>query len=267
MCLNSKNPVGVYDSGVGGITVWREIVKLLPNENIIYFADNINCPYGEKKEDEIIEFSQKVVDFLLKKKCKLIVVACNTATAAAISYLRNKYDIKFVGMEPAVKPAAINSITGKIGVLATEGTIRGNLFNETSQKYAQNKDVFIQIGYGLVDIVENDKINTPESKQLLRKYIEPMIENGVDQIVLGCTHYPFLINEIKKITGSKSQIIDPSEAVAKQTKKLLEEDKLINKTNKKTPSYIFYTTGNDQALRTVLANTGFSNPEIIKKKI
>lgn len=264
MNIDKSNPIGVYDSGVGGITVWKEIVKLLPNEYLVYYADNKNCPYGLKQEDEIIKLSESVVDFLLAKNCKMIVVACNTATAAAIEYLRAKYNIKFVGMEPAVKPAALNSKTGKIGVLATKGTFQGRLFNETTQKYAFDKDVNIQIGYGLVDAVEKGQVNTSETIALLRKYIEPMLENNVDQIVLGCTHYPFLLGEIQKIVGDKAEIIDPSAAVAKQLYKLLESDNLLHYDINNPPIYKFYTSGKSIALRNVLSSLGLSNNEIIE---
>ena len=261
MTINKSNPIGVYDSGVGGITVWREIIKLLPNEDLIYYADNKNCPYGLKSEQEISDLSENVVKFLLGQNCKMIVVACNTATAAAVEYLRDKYDVKFVGMEPAVKPAALNSKTGKIGVLATKGTFRGRLFNETTQKYAQNKDVNIQVGFGLVDAVENGKIHSDETIILLKKYIEPMLENEVDQIVLGCTHYPFLLDEIKKIVGERAEIIDPSGAVAKQLQNLLKLDNLLN-INTKSPEYRFYTSGKSEALKKVLNNIGYTNVDI-----
>ncbi len=258
MQLANKYPVGIFDSGIGGLSVWKEIVKLLPNEDIIYYADSGNCPYGKKSQQEIINISEKIVDFLITQNCKLIIVACNTATAAAIEHLRAKYNIKFVGMEPAVKPAALNSITGKIGVLATSGTFRGKLFNETSKQYANDKDVHIQIGHGLVNAVENGLIKSKETRELLQKYLQPMLDNNVDQIVLGCTHYPFLIDIITQIVDGRAKIIDPSYAVAKQAENLLNKDNLQNSLNK-IANYKFYSTGNTKLLKTVLNQLAYND--------
>ncbi len=258
MQLANKHPIGIFDSGVGGLSVWKEIVKLLPNEDIIYYADTGNCPYGKKLQQEIISFSEKIVDFLIAKNCKLIIVACNTATASAIEHLRAKYNIKFVGMEPAVKPAALNSITGKIGVLATLGTFRGKLFNETSKQYANDKDVHIQIGHGLVNAVENGLIKSKETEKLLQKYLQPMLDSNVDQIVLGCTHYPFLIDIITQIVNGKAKIIDPSFAVAKQAENLLNKDNLLNLSDN-IANYKFYSTGDNKSLITVLEQLAYND--------
>ncbi|OFX26220.1 MAG: glutamate racemase [Bacteroidetes bacterium GWA2_31_9] len=256
----SKNrPIGIFDSGVGGLSVLKEIIKLLPNENIIYFADNANCPYGKKSCDEIIVLSDKIVRFLIKKNVKIIVVACNTATAASIQYLRNKYNsISFVGMEPAVKPAAINSKSGKIGILATKGTLEGRLFKETSKKFASDKDVIIRIGDGLVELVEAGKSDSTESFELLKQYLLPMLESGIDQLVLGCTHYPFLINNIKKIVGSSINIIDPAFPVAKRLKDLLQEGNLLNSKNEKI-IYNFYSSGNVNIMESMVNGFNMNN--------
>lgn len=255
-----NNPIGVFDSGVGGLSVWKEIAALLPHESIIYYADSGNCPYGTKSRDEIIALSEKITEFLIDNKCKLIVVACNTATAAAIDSLRVKYSVPFVGMEPAVKPAAMNSISGNIGVLATENTFKGRLFNETSRKFAGDKNLFIQIGYGLVDIVEKGTTESKESKDLLKKYIQPMIDSGADQIVLGCTHYPFLIKQIHEITGNKINIINPAPAVARQTENLLIKNNLIRSTGE--AEYLFYSTGKIKVLSEMLKNLKVRDPKI-----
>ncbi len=241
MSMADSRPIGIFDSGVGGLTVWKELINILPNESIVYFADSKNCPYGSKSDKEIINFSKKNVEFLLSQQCKIIVVACNTATAAAIDFLRKNYNVPFIGMEPAVKPAASNSKTGHIGILATQGTFNGKLFKETSRKYADNIETNIQIGVGLVEMVENFKADTNEAEVLLRQYIEPMINNNVDQIVLGCTHYPFLYNRIKKIVGNTATIINPSIAVAKQTQAQLLKYHL--ETSGNDVYYKFYTTG------------------------
>lgn len=222
----NKNPIGVFDSGLGGLSVWKELIKVLPEESFIYFADSGNCPYGQKSAEEITALSARIVDFLLAKNCKMIVVACNTATSAAIKMLRANYLMPIIGMEPAVKPAALLTKTGAIGVIATQQTLRGELFKETSQKYAQNIEVIIQIGYGLVDLIEAGKAGSKEAEELLRKYLLPMMEKNIDQIVLGSTHYPFLIPLIQKITAGKVNIINPAIAVAKHTKNVLLENHL-----------------------------------------
>lgn len=255
-----NNPIGVFDSGVGGLSVWKEITTRLPHESIIYYADSGNCPYGTKSRDEIIALSEKITEFLIDNKCKLIVVACNTATAAAIDFLRVKYSVPFVGMEPAVKPAAMNSITGNIGVLATENTFKGRLFNETSRKFAGDKNLLIQIGYGLVDIVENGMTESEESKEILKKYIQPMIDSGVDQIVLGCTHYPFLINQILEITGDKINILNPAPAVARQAENLLRQNNLLKLNGE--AEYLFFSTGKTKVIKEILKSLKVSDPKI-----
>ena len=251
---SAEAPIGVFDSGVGGLSVWKELVKLLPRESIIYFADAKNCPYGPKQQEEIIGFSDAIVRFLLSGNCKIIVVACNTATAAAIEYLRKTYpDISFVGMEPAIKPAALNSQTGSIGILATAGTLKGKLFNETKSRFASNVEVHMQVGDGLVELVEQGKAGTPEAENLLRKYIEPMMESNIDHLVLGCTHYPFLADDIRKIAGNRLTIIDPAPAVAHRVKQLLEEQDIMNESTD-VPRYEFYTSGNVDVLNKMLNN-------------
>ena len=181
----NSNPIGIFDSGLGGLSVWKEVVKILPNENIIYYADSANCPYGSKTEQEIIELAQRIVEFLIERKCKIVVVACNTATAAAIDYLRENYQIPFIGMEPAVKPASLNSKTKSIAVLATEGTFNGRLYRETTERFAKDVKVNIQIGEKLVDIVENDLIYDRSTKEHLIKLISPLISNPQKRVEFG----------------------------------------------------------------------------------
>jgi glutamate racemase len=248
---SDKNPIGIFDSGVGGLSIWIKLIGLLKNESFIYYGDSANCPYGVKSPGEIIKLSDNITKFLISKDCKLIVVACNTATAGAIDYLRENYDVPFIGIEPAIKPAALNSITKRIGVLATDGTFNGRLFNETKGKYTNNIDVFIQPGHGLVELVESGEYDSDKALNLLKKYITPMLENNVDQIVLGCTHYPFLSPLIEKITKNRSTIIDPAEAVAKQTKNQLELHNLSNNEDN-VPFYKFYTTGGVQTLTNLI---------------
>lgn len=213
--------IGIFDSGVGGLSVWRELVKLMPNEDYIYYADSANCPYGPKNPEYVCRRSSEIVEFLLDKGAELIVVACNTATAAAITFLREHYNFPFVGMEPAIKPAVLNSRTGVVGVLATAGTLRGRLYLDTLAKFAGDVKVIERVGEGLVELVENGNTDGQEAESLVRKYVEPMIEANADHIVLGCTHYPFLLPVIEKIVADRAVIINPAPAVAQQVLRLL----------------------------------------------
>ncbi|MCF6297156.1 MAG: glutamate racemase [Flavobacteriaceae bacterium] len=224
----NNNPIGIFDSGIGGITIYEELHKLLPNESIIYLADSKNAPYGKKSKEQIIELSIKNTKFLLKKCCKLIVVACNTASTNAVKTLRKKYDIPFIRIQPAIKPAALQSKTKIVGILATESTLSSDLFYETSQKFAQGVEVIEQKGNGIVSLIESGKMHSSEMDQLLRKYLDPMLEKNIDNLVLGCTHYPFLRSKIEMITGKEINIIDSGEAIARQTKNILEIENLIN---------------------------------------
>ena len=228
----NNNPIGVFDSGVGGISIWKEIISLLPKENTIYLADSKNAPYGQKTKEEIIALSVKNTEYLLSKGCKIIVVACNTATTNAITYLRANYDVPFIGIEPAIKPAALKTKTKHIGVLATKGTLNSELFSTTSGKFADDIEINEQIGEGLVPLIESGKINSKEMTVLLSEYINNLLEKNIDYLVLGCSHYPFLIPQIEKIVSNKVKIIDSGEAVAKQTKAILKQNKLLNKLDK-----------------------------------
>ena len=247
--MNNDQPIGIFDSGIGGTSIWREIHQLLPNEKTIYLADSKNAPYGQKSKQEIIALSMKNTDFLLKMKCKLIVVACNTATTNAIQELREKYDVPFIGIEPAIKPAANNSKTQTIGILATKGTLNSELFNKTTEMFQDTK-IIEQVGYGLVQLIENGQINSPEMTQLLQSYLTPMIEANIDYLVLGCSHYPYLIPQIKKILPPHIHIIDSGEAVAKQTQNILRDKVGFSSETKKTP--IFYTNTNPKVLSEIL---------------
>ena len=224
----SKQPIGIFDSGIGGLSIWKEIATLLPNENTIYLADSKNAPYGQKSNKKIIELSVKNTEILLKKDCKLIVVACNTATTNAIKYLRTHYDIPFIGIEPAIKPASLKTKTNVVGILATKGTLNSELFNNTSRSFSKGIKVIEQIGEGLVPLIEKGKANTEEMKSLLAKYLSPMLEKNIDYLVLGCSHYPFLIPQIREIIGDNVTVIDSGEAVARQTKEVLKQYKILN---------------------------------------
>ena len=235
----SSNPIGIFDSGLGGLTVWREVRRQLPAEDVIYFADSLNCPYGHKSADEIVRLA------------KNIVVACNTATAAAIDELRKSYPIPFVGMEPAIKQAALNTHTGRVGVLATKGTFDGRLYKETSRKYVRNIDVMVQVGDGLVELVEANEYESPQAGQLLQTYIAPMLEHGVDQIVLGCTHYPFFKPQIERMVGREVAVIDPAPAVARRVSDVLIDAQIQNAANHHGTD-VFLSSGSVCAMESLL---------------
>jgi glutamate racemase len=213
--------IGVFDSGVGGLSVWKELHALMPEEDYSYFSDSAYCPYGPKLPEAIQERAAAITDFLISKGSSIVVVACNTATAAAIDFLRSRYAIPFVGMEPAVKPAAEQSKSGTVGVLATAGTLKGSLYHNTLANYASSVNVIETVGTGLVELVESGKTDSPEAFQLVSKYVKPMVEAGADCIVLGCTHYPFLADVISKVAGPGVEILNPAPAVARQTRRLL----------------------------------------------
>lgn len=248
---NSHQPIGIFDSGIGGTSIWKEIHLLLPNEDTIYLSDSKNAPYGQKTPLEILNLSIKNTEFLISKGAKIIVVACNTATTNAIQHLRNNYNIPFIGIEPAIKPASLNTKTGKIGILATKGTLNSALFEKTSSTLNSEITIIEQVGEGLVELIEEGRMHSEEMTNLLKKYISPMLEKGCDHIVLGCTHYPYLQPQIQKIAGKNIQIIDSGEAVARQLKNIISKHNLLN--NSKTQSSnIFYTNKEKSVLENIL---------------
>ncbi len=218
--------IGVFDSGSGGLSVLREILKVLPRERFVYYADNANCPYGEKTPEFIQGRSREITEHLLSRGAQIIVVACNTATAAAISTLRNEYPVRFIGMEPAVKPAALSSKTGVIGVLATAGTLKGTKYLTAKEFYEDNVKIVEHVGQGFVELVENGILDGPQAEETVRGSLRPLLTTGADRIVLGCTHYPFLRNVIQRIAGPNVQIIDPAPAVARHLIEVMREEGL-----------------------------------------
>lgn len=257
-----ENPIGFFDSGVGGTSIWKEVVQLLPYENTIYLADSKNGPYGEKSPEKILEFSIKNTEFLLNKNTKIIIVACNTATTNAISILRERYDIPFIGIEPAIKPAELVTKTKKIGLLATKGTLDSELFEKTYSTIDRSIKVIEQVGEGLVHLIEDGKTNSKEMHQLLCKYLNPMMKENIDALVLGCSHYPYLMPQIKKILGNSVQIIDSGSAVAKQTKRVLNSHKILQNNVKKKIVHQFYSNKNIETLTNLLNRTEVEIMEI-----
>jgi len=214
--------IGIFDSGSGGLSVYREIVKLLPEERYIYFSDNAHCPYGEKTAEYIQDRARSITEILLGMGADIIVVACNTATAAAIHVLREEYpEVPFIGMEPAVKPAALGTETGVIGVLATAGTLKGSKYLRTKGRFEDDVEIVEHVGEGFVELVENGILDGPEAMETVRASLQPLLDAGADRIVLGCTHYPFLRPVIEAIAGPSVQVIDPAPAVARQTVRVL----------------------------------------------
>ncbi len=226
LSLFMSKPVGVFDSGIGGVSVLTAIQKELPGLDLIYVGDNIHLPYGEKSMADIRGYSKGVVDFLISKGCGVIVIACNTASAAALKFLREIFpQIVFVGMEPAVKPAAEQTQTGVVGVIATTATFQGELFSAVLERFASGVKVLRQPCPGLVQQIEAGELSSPETMTMLRGWLEPMKEQNIDRLVLACTHYPFVTPAIHSILGDGVKIIDPAPAIAKQVRRVLEKRK------------------------------------------
>lgn len=214
--------IGVFDSGVGGLSVWREIARQLPHHDTLYVADQAHVPYGPRPLEQVREFAEEIARFLLAEGAAVIVVACNTASAAALHHLRATFPhTPFVGMEPAVKPAVQNTHTGVVGVIATPATFQGELFAALLQRFATDVHVLTRVCPGLVEAVETGALDTPATEALLHDCLQPLLDSGIDQLVLGCTHYPFLRPVIERIVGPAVEVIDPAPAVARQVGRTL----------------------------------------------
>ena len=257
--MADPRPIGVFDSGVGGLSVLREIVRRLPDEDVLYVADTAHCPYGPRPLVEIRELSHAVVRFLIAQGAKLIVVACNTASAAALRWLRQQCDVPFVGMVPAVKPASAQTHTGVVGVLATPATVQGDLYTEVVQRFARGVRVIQSTGTGLVEAVEAGRLEDPETEALLRRHLAPLLAAGADTIVLGCTHYPFLIPLMRRVAGPEVRILDPAPAVARQTLRVLQERDLL--AQRERPGRRRYFTSGDVAHFAKLVQRLMGEPE------
>jgi len=241
--MSPDGPIGVFDSGVGGLSVWREIVRALPHEDTIYFADQIHVPYGPRGEIEIRGFCAGITRHLLDLGCKAIVVACNTASAAALKHLRDTLPhVPTIGMEPAVKPAAAMTKSGVVGIMATPATFQGRLFKATAGRHASGIRLVNQVCEGLAEHVEGGQLDGPETEAILRRFLAPILEAGADTIVLACTHYPFLIETIRRMAGPGVSVIDPAPAVARHLGTVLDHYGL----RRETPhagEHLFVTTG------------------------
>ena len=261
--MHRNKPIGVFDSGVGGSSIWQEIHKLMPFENIIYLADSKNAPYGNKSAEEITALSIKNTEKLLELGCKIIVVACNTATTNAIASLRENFEIPIIGIEPAIKPAALNTKSKSIGILATKGTLSSALFSQTNKEFTKDISVVEVIGEGLVLLIEAGNLDGPEMIALLKKHTKPMIDANVDYVVLGCSHYPYLIPALKNILPPHVEIIDSGEAVAKQTKTVLQSLNLLRE-EKTKPKLQFFTNAEPDTLKFLLKD--YSEKISVEKK-
>ncbi len=238
--------IGILDSGMGGLSVWGELHRELPRESLIYFGDGANCPYGDRSPSEILSFVESGVERLMECGVKMVVVACNTATAVAIEHLRQRFPIPFVGMEPAVKPAALSTRSGVIGVLATRASFSGSLYLANEARYGQQVRIIRAVGEGFVELVERGVELSPEAEEAVRRVVEPLIAEGADRIVLGCTHYPFLKEQLRRVIGERDvEVIDPAPAVARRAAWLLDEhDMHVDGSHQ--PKYRFITSADDE---------------------
>lgn len=248
-----RAPIGIFDSGVGGLSVLRAIRQELPQEEIVFLADQAHVPYGPRPLAEVREFSEAITRFLLAQGAKLIVVACNTASAAALHHLRAVFPgTPFVGMEPAVKPAAESTHSRVVGVLATPATFQGALYASVVERFANGVTVLQDTCPGLVQQIEAGALEGPAPQAILEKALSPMLASGVDTIVLGCTHYPFVIPLIQRLAGPEVRVIDPAPAVARQAHRLLAEHRLLNPGPGRGQVH-FLTTGEATSLESLLS--------------
>ena len=252
--------IGIMDSGVGGLSVFREIRGLLPDEHYIYYADNAHCPYGEKTPEYIRERLREITDFFISRSADVVVLACNTATAAAIEWLRGNYTIPFVGMEPAVKPAALGTQSGVIGVLATAGTLKGSKYLNTKGRFADQVEIVEQVGKGFVELVEKGILAGPEAETTVSVSLKPLLDAGADRIVLGCTHYPFLLGTLRKVATDLGhpdvQFIDPAPAVAARLLQVITEKGIAiskNATDSANAAIELLASGSDSALQSMFS--------------
>ncbi|MEY2644584.1 MAG: glutamate racemase [Cyanobacteriota bacterium] len=246
--LDPAAPVGIFDSGVGGLSVWRQLAHQLPAESLLYLADQAHVPYGDRSVSEIREFCLAVGEALVGQGCKAIVVACNTASAVALRPLRRRFPgLPILGLEPAVKPAVALTRSGVVGVMATPATFQGDLYRATVGRHATAVQVIEQVCIGLADLVERGSLEGPECEAVLERFLRPMLTANVDTIVLGCTHYPFVIETIRRLVGPSLAVLDPAPAVARHLRRVLRERDLTRPESAAGGSHRFLTTGDPAA--------------------
>jgi glutamate racemase len=252
MTINKNSPIGIFDSGVGGISVLRAIREQMSGESIIYFGDQGHIPYGPRPMEQIRAFSVAITNFLLEMDVKIIVVACNTASAAALKYMRETFPhVQFVGMEPAVKPAVEQTRTGRVGVLATPATFQGALYASVVERFANGVELFQNTCSGLVQEIEQGNLDGNRTREILEDALLPMLEKNIDTVVLGCTHYPFVIPLIERIVGGNVRVIDPAPAVARQVRRLLEAGEMLSQSSARG-NVTFFTSGDPGSLKSLL---------------
>jgi glutamate racemase len=220
---SARSPIGIFDSGLGGLSVLRAVRAQLPDESLVYVADSLYAPYGERDDDFIADRTLAIGQWLVKQGAKVLVVACNTATAQSIALVRERLSIPLIGVEPGVKPAALQSKTRVAGVLATQVTLRSARFQDLLQRYAADCRFLCQPGHGLVQAVERCDVGSAELRALLQSYLQPMLDASADTLVLGCTHYPFLDAAIRDLVGDRLTLIDTSVAIARQLERVLDQ--------------------------------------------
>lgn len=253
--MADPRPIGIFDSGIGGLSVWREIVRLLPDESTVYFADQAHVPYGPRGEEEIRWYCDAITRFLIARDCKAVVVACNTASAAALRHLREVFpELPTIGMEPAVKPAAETTRSRVVGILATPATFQGRLYAATAGRHAYANAVTLihQVCPGLAELIDAGRQDAPETEALLQGWLKPMLAAGADSVVLACSHYPFVIDSIRRIVGPDVNVIDPAPAVARYLRRVLEEAGRLSVAAAPV-SHRFFTSGDAEACRIALA--------------
>lgn len=249
--MHAENPIGVFDSGVGGLSVLREIRSLLPHENLLYVADSGHAPYGDKTKEFILERSTAIVEFFMRQQVKAIVVACNTATGAAVKELRHQYSLPMIAMEPAVKPASERTKTGVIGVMATSRTLSSNNSQILFARFAEQVKIIPQACPGLVDLVEHGDLQSDKVRELLNQYVNPLIAQDADMIVLGCTHYPFLAPLIQEIAGMSAVVIDSGAAIARTLKMRLESEDLLDGSSQKGTTSFWSSAANGKSEKVI----------------
>lgn len=246
--------IGMFDSGLGGLSIWRELVRQLPHEPVLYLADRAFCPYGERSQQEIQERCENIAHYLESQGARLMLIACNTATSAAGQYLRERLSMPVVGIEPALKPAALLSRSRRVGVLATRATLSGDKFSDLVARFGNDVIIYPRCGEGWVELVEAGELTGPAAEAVVRGVVEPLLDKEVDQIVLGCTHYPFLAPLVEQVVAGRAQVINPADAVCRQVSRQIN---LHWQASPKAgvPRHRFVTTGDSAGMRRFLSAT------------